>query len=78
MERVLDVYRHDASFSVVCMGETPRRQCLSRRIDSIDILRTEVAAWKAARDRNRAKVDGQFTTEDARVKLKRLYPTFDE
>ncbi len=54
------------------------RQYLNRRIDSIDILRTEVAAWKAARDRTRAKVDWQFTTDDARVKLKRLYPTFDE
>ena len=52
------------------------RQCLNRRIDSIDTLRAEVAAWQAARDRIRAKVDWQFTTDDARVKLKRLYPTF--
>ena len=53
------------------------RQCLNRRIDSIDTLRAEVAAWQAARDRIQAKVDWQFTTDDARVKLKRLYPTFD-
>ena len=53
------------------------RQCLNRRIDSIDTLRTEVAAWQAARDRIKAKVNWQFTTDDARVKLKRLYPTFD-
>ena len=53
------------------------RQCLNRRIDSIDVLRNEVAAWQAARDRLRAKVNWQFTTDDARVKLKRLYPTFD-
>ena len=53
------------------------RQCLNRRIDCIDILRNEVAAWQAARDRLRAKVNWQFTTDDARVKLKRLYPTFD-
>ena len=54
------------------------RQCLNRRIDSIDTLRAEVAAWQAARDRIRAKVDWQFTTDDARVvRLKRLYPTFD-
>ena len=52
------------------------RQCLNRRIDSIDVLRTGVAAWQAARDRIKAKVNWQFTTEDARVKLKRLYPTF--
>ena len=54
------------------------RQCLGRRIDSIDVLRTEVAAWQAARDQVRAKVDWQFTTDDARIRLKRLYPTFDE
>ena len=53
------------------------RQCLNRRIDSIDTLRAEVAAWQAARDRIRAKVDWQFTTDDARVRLKRLYPTCD-
>ena len=53
------------------------RQCLNRRIDSIDILRNQVAAWQAARDRLRATVNWQFTTTDARVKLKRLYPTFD-
>ena len=54
------------------------RQCLNRRIDSIDTLRAEVAAWQAARDRIRAKVvDWHFTTDDARFKLKRLYPTFD-
>ena len=54
------------------------RQCLVRRIDSINVLRTEVAAWQASRDRVRAKVDWQFTTDDARIRLKRLYPTFDE
>ena len=48
------------------------RQCLNRRIDSIDVLRDEVAAWQASRDRLRAKVNWQFTTDDARVKLKRL------
>ena len=54
------------------------RQCLNRRIDSIDTARTEVAAWQASRDRIQAKVNWQFTIDDARVKLKRLYPTFDE
>ncbi len=54
------------------------RQCLNRRIDCIEVLRREVAAWQASRDRIQAKVDWQFTTHDARVKLKRLYPTFDE
>ncbi len=53
-------------------------QCLNRRIDCIEVLRREVAAWQASRDRIRAKVDWQFTTDDARVKLKHLYPTFNE
>ena len=52
-------------------------QCLRRRIGSIDILRAEVAAWQTARDRVNAKVNWQFTTDNARVKLKRPYPTFD-
>lgn len=51
-------------------------QCLNRRIDSVDLMRCEVAAWQARRDNNQATVNWQFTTADARVKLKRLYPTF--
>ncbi len=53
------------------------RQCLNRRIDSIDELRSEVSAWQAQRDRINATVDWQFTSEDARIRLKRLYPTHD-
>ena len=53
------------------------RQCLNRRIDRVDVLAREVAAWQASRDRIQAKVDWQFTTEDARLKLKRLYPTHE-
>ncbi len=51
------------------------RQCLNRRIDCIEVLRREVAAWQASRDSIKAKVDWQFTTDDARIRLKRLYPT---
>jgi hypothetical protein len=51
------------------------RQCLDRRIPDLDTLRREVAAWEEARNAAVAKVDWQFTTADARVKLKRLYPT---
>ncbi len=50
------------------------RQCLSRRIDKKTFLRNEVAAWEADRNRTQTGVDWQFTTPDARVKLKRLYP----
>ncbi|MHB1543405.1 MAG: transposase, partial [Gammaproteobacteria bacterium] len=52
-------------------------QCLDRRIGSMEKLCAEVAAWQSRRDQIHAKVNWQFTTEDARVKLKRLYPTFN-
>ena len=54
------------------------RQCLNRRLDSIGVLRDEVAAWRVSRDRTRAKINWRFTTPDARIKRKRLYPTLDE
>lgn len=49
-------------------------QCLDRRIDSIDKMRAEVAAWEQYRNNRPGKIDWQFTTSDARIKLKRLYP----
>lgn len=52
-------------------------QCLNRRIESIDLMTREVAAWQARRDKERAKVNWQFKTAEARIKLKRLYPTFE-
>jgi hypothetical protein len=51
------------------------KQCLDRRIPSKDVLTEEVAAWEKSRNQLKAKVDWQFTTSDARIKLKRLYPT---
>jgi hypothetical protein len=54
------------------------RQCLARRIDNIEGLRREVAAWKADRNAAGAKVNWQFTTADARIKLRRLYPSLEE
>ncbi len=53
------------------------RQCLNRRIDDIDVVRREVKAWQDSRNNKIAKVNWQFTTEDARIKLSRLYPTLD-
>jgi hypothetical protein len=53
------------------------RQCLNRRIDSIDLMRNEVAAWEASRNNKNAVMDLHFSIADARVKLKRLYPTYD-
>lgn len=51
------------------------RQCLSRRISSIDVLRSELAAWEDERNNGKSKVNWQFT-KDARVKLVSLYPEF--
>ena len=53
-------------------------QCLNRRIDDVDVVRSEVHAWQASRDNKNATVNWRFTTPDARIKLSRLYPTFDE
>ena len=50
-----------------------QRQCLNRRISRADIV-AEVGAWEIARNELRGKVKWQFTTRDARVKLRRLYP----
>jgi hypothetical protein len=53
------------------------RQCLDRRIPDLEALRREVAAWERARNAAAVKADWQFTTADARVKLKKLYPTIE-
>ena len=52
-------------------------QCLGRRIDNIEEVRQEVSAWQECRNNKQAKVNWQFTTEDARIKLSRLYPTLE-
>jgi len=53
------------------------RQCLDRRIPDMTTLRSEVAAWQIERNANTVRVDWQFTTSDARTKLKRLYPVLE-
>jgi predicted AAA+ superfamily ATPase len=52
-------------------------QCLNRRIDNIEAVKKEAAAWQKFRNNKNAKVNWQFTTADARVKLSRLYPALD-
>jgi hypothetical protein len=54
------------------------RQCLDRRIESQDILTREVTTWEHDRNTCRSKIDWQFTTADARIKLKQLYPSIQE
>jgi hypothetical protein len=53
------------------------RQCLARRIDNVDALRREVAAWETDRDAAATKANWQFTTADARIKPRKLYPSID-
>lgn len=50
-------------------------QCLDRRIPDKTTLRSEVAAWEKSRNKARSKINWRFTTKDARIKLKRLYPS---
>lgn len=51
------------------------RQCLSERMGSKAYLQEQVAAWQERRNAQSVRIDWRFTTEDARIKLKRLYPT---
>jgi hypothetical protein len=51
------------------------RQCLDGRIPDMDTLKLEVTAWEQQRNQIGSSVDWRFTTADARIKLKRLYPS---
>ncbi len=51
-----------------------KRQCLGHRIPSMEQMQDEVSAWNTDRNGRQSTVDWQFTTKDARIKLKRLYP----
>ena len=53
------------------------RQCLDRRIPDFQTLEQEVTAWQTQRDQQETWIDLRFTTEDARVKLHRLYPSIN-
>lgn len=50
------------------------RQCLNRRIRDTAMMTRETAAWQQRRNRSQATIDWRFTTDDARIKLKSLYP----
>jgi len=52
------------------------RQCLSRRIESMDLLSPELAAWESERSRNKEKILWHFRSSDAREKLISLYPSY--
>ena len=53
------------------------RQCLNRRIPDMDTLRSETRTWERRRNEKQKGVDWQFTTDNARIKLKRLYPQIE-
>ena len=50
------------------------RQCLDRRIETREELEREVAAWEEERNERGVEIRWRFTTADARIKLRRLYP----
>ena len=53
-------------------------QCLDRRIGEEETLRQEIAAWEAERNAQQVTVNWRFSTEEARIKLKRLYPVLQK
>jgi hypothetical protein len=75
----LEIHHTPKHGSWLNMAETElsilSRQCLDRRIDNKELLAREVAAWEKDRNAYESKIDWQFTTADARIKLKRLYPS---
>ena len=50
-------------------------QCLNRRIDKIETMKSETKAWQENRNNKEAQINWQFTNDKARIKLKKLYPT---
>lgn len=52
-----------------------QRQCLDRRIADEEKLKREIASWETQRNEAKQQTDWRFTTKDARIKLKRLYPS---
>ena len=59
-----------------CEFSALARQCLNRRIADMEMLQGEVAAWTDSRNQSKVKIDWRFTTDDARIKLRKLYPSF--
>jgi len=53
-------------------------QCLNRHIATVNEIKQEVEAWQECRNNKNCKINWQFTTADARIKLKRLYPSFHD
>jgi hypothetical protein len=75
----LEIHHTPKHGSWLNMAETElsilTKQCLDRRIPDARTLRREVGAWERRRNRAKSKTNWQFTTHDARIKLKKLYPS---
>ena len=76
----LEIHHTPKHGSWLNMAETElsvlARQCLDQRLDSKQKMEQEVTAWEKERNRNATKINWRFTTADARIKLKRLYPSY--
>ena len=82
LARKLEIHSTPKHGSWVNMAEIElsvlSRQCLSRRMGSFAEAERQVQAWETHRNQDQAKVDWRFTTPDARIKLKRLYPSQED
>ena len=82
LARRLKIYYTPRNGSWLNVAETElsvlSRQCLDRRISSKEELKREIETWQKERNQTASTVIWTFTTSDARVKLKHLYPVFEE
>ena len=80
LARRLEMYHTPRNGSWLNMAETElsvlSQQCLDRRIGTAEILKVELAHWQEERNQEKVKIQWQFTTDDARIKLNHLYPQF--
>ncbi|MDP8207202.1 MAG: IS630 family transposase, partial [Candidatus Electryonea clarkiae] len=53
------------------------RQCLNQRIGNKEKLTSEISSWEKEKNQTNSKIDWQFTTKDARIKLRKLYPSIE-
>jgi hypothetical protein len=79
LARRLEIHPTPVHGSWLNMAETElsilERQCLDRRLDAAEVVRAEVSAWEAPRNRAKVTINWRFTVADARVKLKSVYPS---
>ena len=82
LARRIEIYHTPRNGSWLNVAETElsilSRQCLNRRIATPEKFKAELEAWQQNRNQTASKVIWKFSTEDARVKLKHLYPVFEE